>query len=239
MPADMSSEQHISKQFDAELEHVRAQVLAMGQLVERQVTMALASLQQEDGSLAERVVTREAEVNGLESSLDELCATVIARRQPASNDLRLLTMVLKTITDLERIGDEAKKIALIARAGHGRPPGASFRLPEIPLMGEMATDMVGRAMLMFKHLDLDPGPELVRRDQELDAHFQGALRQLLTYMIEDPRTISAALDAIFVVKSLERVGDHARNISEYVVYMIKGRDVRHLSIEELERAVRE
>lgn len=229
---------HTSKQYDAELEHIRSQVLTMGGLVQRQLLMAMEGMNRGDTRLADRVISMEHEVNAMEVSIDELCTTVIAKRQPASNDLRLLMMVFKTLTDLERIGDEAKKIAFTVRrwseSAQHQPP----RIPEISVIAELAAGMLESALAMFRDLDVEPAGRIEHQDLELDAHFRGILRQLLTYMIEDPRTISTSLNVIFVAKSIERIGDHSKNISEYVVYMIKGKDVRHVSVEEIEKTVK-
>jgi len=163
---------------------------------------------------------------------------VIARRQPNSNDLRLIMMVLKTITDLERIGDEAKKIALVTSRIFG--PGARHvpRITEVIPAAELVGDMLHRSLEAFGSLEIGDAPGIARQDIEVDEYFQSILRQLLTYMIEDPRTISASLDIIVIAKSLERIGDHAKNISEYVVYMIKGKDVRHVTVEEMEQVIK-
>ncbi len=180
----------------------------------------------------------EHQVNALEMEIDELCTNIIARRTPTAIDLRVLTMVVKTITDLERIGDEAKKIVLMAREFFRSGRGYMPRYSEIQSMSAIAIDMLRQALDSFARLDAGAAPEIARRDLEVDDSFRAVLRESLTYMIEDPRTISATLDIIFIAKALERVGDHAKNISEYVVYMIKGKDVRHLSADEIEQAVK-
>jgi phosphate transport system protein len=234
----MNSELHTSKQYDAELEQVHSQVVLMGRLVERQLAYATEAFRRRDLVLAERVAVAEPEINALEVSIDELCTTVIARRQPNSNDLRLIMMVLKTITDLERIGDEAKKIGLVTSRIFGPDARHVPRITEVIPAAELVGDMLHRALEAFGSLEIGDAPGIARQDIEVDEHFQSILRQLLTYMIEDPRTISASLDIIFLAKSLERIGDHAKNISEYVVYMIKGKDVRHVTVEEMEQAVK-
>jgi phosphate transport system protein len=234
----MNSELHTSKQYDAELEQVHSQVVLMGRLVERQLAYATEAFRRRDLVLAERVAVAEPEINALEVSIDELCTTVIARRQPNSNDLRLIMMVLKTITDLERIGDEAKKIGLVTSRIFGPSARHVPRITEVIPAAELVGDMLHRSLEAFGSLEIGDAPGIARQDIEVDEHFQSILRQLLTYMIEDPRTISASLDIIFLAKSLERIGDHAKNISEYVVYMIKGKDVRHVTVEEMEQAVK-
>jgi len=229
---------HISTQFDAQLEQVRSKVLHMGGAVEDQLSLAVRALHSGEMFLIEQVLEVEHQVNALEMEIDELSINIIARRTPTAIDLRVLTMVVKTITDLERIGDEAKKIALMAReffrSGRAHIP----RYPEIRRMSAIVIDMLRQALDGFARLDPEVAPKVARRDLEVDDSFRAVLRELLTYMIEDPRAISTTLDIVFIAKALERVGDHAKNISEYVVYMIKGKDVRHLSADEIEQAVK-
>ncbi|HUJ88494.1 MAG TPA: phosphate signaling complex protein PhoU [Burkholderiales bacterium] len=235
----MSSVQtpHTSREFDQQLGQARDLVLEMGARVERQVDDALRCLASGSDALADQVLRHEAVVNALERSIDELVGQIIARRQPAASDLRLLTALIKTTTDLERIGDEAKKIALCSRkiGAAGRPPLPRYL--EIRHMGSVALEMLRAALVSLERLDLERTAQIVRMDDEVDDAFRAVLRQLITYMIEDPRTISGCLDIVFVAKALERVGDHAKNISEYVVYAVKGKDVRHISVEEIEREV--
>jgi len=228
---------HSSKDFDAELEHIRTQVLEMGGIVEYQIRYAIEALRRGDVVLAKRVAQDELKVNQLEREIDEACTQVIARRSPAAGDLRFLMMIYKTITDLERIGDEAKKIALVARSVRLNER-ASPGFPEIRAVSAMVIDMLRRALDSLARLEAQDAPEVVRLDEEVDESFSALLRELLTYMIEDPRTISRSIDVIFVAKALERIGDHAKNISEYVIYVIHGTDVRHGSIEEIEAAVK-
>jgi phosphate transport system protein len=229
---------HTSTQFDAQLEQVRSEVLRMGGAVEDQLSLAVQALQSGEMFLIEQVLDVEHQVNALEMAIDELCTNIIARRTPTAIDLRVLTMVVKTSTDLERVGDEAKKIALMAREFFKSGRSYMPRYPEIQRMSAMVIEMLRQALDGFARLDSDVAPQVARRDMEVDDSFRAILRELLTYMMEDPRTISATLDIIFIAKALERVGDHAKNISEYVVYMIKGKDVRHLSAEEIEQAVK-
>jgi phosphate transport system protein len=235
----MSSAQtpHTSREFDQRLDQARDLVLEMGARVDRQVVDALQCLALGSGALVDQVLRHEAVVNALERSIDELVGQIIARRQPAAVDLRLLTALVKTTTDLERIGDEAKKIALWSRRiGAGSRPLLP-RYAEIRRMAGVALEMLRAALVSLEKLDLDRTAQIVRMDDEVDDAFRAVLRQLITYMIEDPRTISGCLDIVFVAKALERVGDHAKNISEYVVYAVKGKDVRHISVEEIEREV--
>jgi phosphate transport system protein len=228
---------HTSKDFDAELEHIRTQVLEMGGMVEYQIRYAVEALRRGDVALAKRVAEDELKVNQLERQIDEACTQVIARRAPAAGDLRFLMMVYKTITDLERIGDEAKKIALVVRGLHLNER-VSPGFPEIRVVSAVVIDMLRRALDSLARLEPQDVPDVVRQDQDVDDSFKAILRQLLTYMIEDPRTISRSIDVIFVAKALERIGDHAKNISEYVIYTTLGKDVRHGTLEEIEAAVK-
>ena len=228
--------EHTLKQFDTELEEIRSRVLQMGGLVEQQIVGALEALTNGNVALAREVMGNDHMVNALEVAIDEDCSTVIARRQPAAKDLRMIMTVVKTITDLERVGDEAKKIAKMARAIHG---GDTRAVPRVDLRGpaDIAVAMLRKALDAFARLDLNLSAEVVRQDREVDAGFKAAMRQLITFMMEDPRTISSSLDLLFVARSIERIGDHAKNISEYVVYLVKGRDVRHIGLEAMEQEV--
>jgi phosphate transport system protein len=228
---------HSSRDFDADLLAIRSKVLEAGGIVEYQIRYAVEALRTGDAALVARVIADEERINRLERDIDEACTHVIARRAPAANDLRFVMMVYKTITDIERIGDEAKKIALVAR-GVRLNERLSPGFPEIKMIAAVVIDMLRRALDGLARLEAEGAPEIARLDREVDDYFKSILRHLLTYMIEDPRTISPALDLVFVAKALERIGDHAKNVSEYVVYMIKGRDVRHLSIEEMEQVAR-
>jgi phosphate transport system protein len=229
-----TTEHHTSKQFDAELETIRAQVLQMGGLVEQQTISALAALEDEDAVLAGRVVEDDHRVNALEVKIDEEVGTVIARRQPAASDLRMLMMVVKTITDLERIGDEAAKIARMVVQMHGTDRGAPPRV-EVRHMAQVALNMLRTSLDAFARLDAAGAARVAREDEQVDAEFRSVTRQLITFMMEDPRTISNSLEVLFIAKAIERIGDHAKNMAEYVVYMVKGKDVRHTTVEELER----
>ena len=230
------SQDHIVKQYDTDLENIRNRVLQMGGLVEQQIIKAMTGLVEGDRQLIEQTIDNDHQVNRLEVELDEACTQIIARRQPTAVDLRMVMMVIKTITDLERIGDEAKKIAKAAKAIH--EAGASL-MPKIDLrhIAEDAVAMLRKALDAYARLDLNAAAQVVRQDQEVDAEFKSIMRQLITFMMEDPRTISRSIDLMFIAKSIERIGDHSKNISEYVVYMAKGRDVRHIGLEAIEREV--
>ena len=235
----MVSTEHISKQFDAELEAVRARVLQMGGLVESKIRLAVEALVSGDVALMNRVIADDHRVNAMEVDIDESCNQIIARRQPAAGDLRMVMTVIKTITDLERIGDEAEKIARMGKLLSQRERLILPRYNEIKHAAELALDMLRKSLDAFARLDLATAAQVVRQDELVDEEFRTIMRYLITFMMEDPRTISTALEILFVAKAIERIGDHAKNMSEYVVYMVKGRDVRHVTVEEIEREVLE
>jgi phosphate transport system protein len=227
--------EHTLKQFDTELEEVRGRVLQMGGLVEAQIQSAIDALTSGSLQQAAQVAEGDVRVNALEVAIDEECSTIIARRQPAAVDLRMLMMVVKTITDLERIGDEAAKIARMTQHIYQSDRPMIPRMTEIRHVGEIAIGMLRLALDAFARLDLTVAAKVVRQDEQVDNEFRGILRQLITFMMEDPRTISHAIEILFIAKAIERIGDHAKNMSEYVVYMVKGKDVRHTGIEGVER----
>jgi phosphate transport system protein len=227
--------EHTYKQYDAELEAVRAKVLQMGGLVEQQIINALESLISVNPKLAQDVMQADHRVNALEVQVDEDCSHIIARRQPAAGDLRMIMMVLKTITDLERIGDEATKIARVAQKIYESDRMYKPRFNEIKTMVTLVREMLRTALDAFARLDVTRTVEVARQDEQVDEQFRAAMRQLITFMLEDPRTISMSLEVLFVAKAIERIGDHAKNIAEYVVYMVKGKDVRHITVDEMER----
>ncbi len=230
----MQSE-HIFKHYDAELETVRAKVLEMGGLVEQQIVNALESLVSVNPKLAAEVMEADHRVNALEVQVDEDCSHVIARRQPAAGDLRMIMMVVKTITDLERIGDEATKIARVAQKIYESDRMYKPRFNEINTMVSLVREMLRTSLDAFARLDVTKTVDVARQDEQVDEQFRAAMRQLITFMLEDPRTISMSLEVLFVAKAIERIGDHAKNIAEYVVYMVKGKDVRHTTVDEMER----
>lgn len=227
--------EHTSKQYDAELEAVRAKVLEMGGLVEQQIVNALEALLRADLKLAKDVMQSDARVNALEVQVDEDCSHIIARRQPAAGDLRMIMMMVKTITDLERIGDEATKIARTAQRIYEEDRMFKPRFTEIKTMVKIVREMLRTSLDSFARLDVSQTVEVAKQDEQVDEQFRAAMRQLITFMLEDPRTISMSLEVLFVAKAVERIGDHAKNISEYVVYMVKGKDIRHTSLEDIER----
>ncbi|MFT4045911.1 MAG: phosphate signaling complex protein PhoU [Solimonas sp.] len=228
--------QHISSQFNAELEDVRQRVMAMGGLVEQQIVDATQALMSLDAGLAEQVNLNDFKINQLEVAIDEECSRILARRQPTASDLRLVYAIIKTITDLERIGDEAGKIGRMAKdlASQER---LIQNLREVQHLSRAVSKMVRDALDAFARLDAQAALNVAREDREIDREYEALLRQCITFMMEDPRTIGRVMDIIWCVRALERIGDHAKNISEYVIYLVKGKDVRHLSLEAVEREI--
>jgi len=231
-----SLHQHISRQFDNELENVRTRVLAMGGLVEQQLSDALEALIESDMEIAEKVIESEVEVNTYEVTIDQECTQILARRQPAASDLRLVMAVTKTITDLERIGDEAQKIARMAIELTEKQGPRSYYVG-INAMGNLVCKMVHDALDAFARMDSKSAFIVVEKEPESDEQYSAILRQLITYMMEDPRNITGSIDAIWTARALERIGDHSRNICEYVIYLVEGKDVRHISIEQMQQEI--
>jgi phosphate transport system protein len=227
---------HISRKYNAELEDIRSKVLQMGGLVEQQIEQALDALITGDTALGEAVIMDDTKVNQLDVAIDEECQHIIARRQPAASDLRLVMAVIKTVTDLERVGDEAEKIARMAvRLAQDERPKNNYA--EIQTLGNHVRGMVHDALDAFARMDVEAAVRVAREDRKVDQKYDGILRQMITHMMEDPRTISRALNVIWALRALERIGDHARNICEYVVYLVKGKDVRHTSLEQVEQEI--
>lgn len=227
---------HISKQFNAELEEIRHRVLAMGGLVEQQVVTAVKALVETDKELAEAVIANDHKVNSYEVAIDEECIQVLARRQPAASDLRLIIAVIKTITDLERIGDQAEKVARMGLhlMDMERPKNQYL---EVLGLGERVHAMLHQALDAFARMDAEAAIKVALQDDKIDHQYEGILRQMVTFMMEDPRSIKRSLDVIWAVRALERIGDHVTNICEYIIYLVKGKDVRHIGPEELEQAL--
>ncbi|MBS1208617.1 MAG: phosphate uptake regulator PhoU [Proteobacteria bacterium] len=228
--------EHTTRQYDVELDDMRTRVLQMGGYVELQVVKAMEGLLEGDISVIERVIENDKRVNELELELDEACAQIIARRQPAAKDLRAIVSVSKAVTDLERIGDEAKKIAKVARLLHEHEPSGRPRV-QLKHLGSLAVEQLRKALDGMARLDVDSAAEVVKEDRELDNEFKSVMRQLITYMMEDPRTISRGIDILFAAKALERIGDHAKNIAEYTIFLVRGRDVRHIGVSEVMKEV--
>ena len=224
---------HIMSRFNADLEGVRSSVLQMGGLVEQQLLDGVKALYNGDSRLGEEVVRLDHRVNAMEVAIDEDCSRILATRSPTASDLRLIVAVIKTITDLERIGDEAEKLGRIAsRMATLERPTDRYR--EIKHIGDLVADMLHGALDALARMDTDAALAVARKDRTVDEEYEAVQRQCITFMMEDPRSIRRALDVLLVARALERIGDHAKNICEYVIYMVLGKDIRHLSIEDVE-----
>jgi len=229
--------EHTNKQFDADLEFVRSQFLAMGGVVEAMIQDAINALPHGDLDLVEKVREREKEVNRYEVEIDQRINNILARHQPTAIDLRMLLAVSKMLTDMERSGDEAEKVATVARRIHD---GEVRYSPTVELrhMADRVRAMLHQSLDAFARMDAMQAAAVVRSDKEVDKEWKAALRQLISFMIEDPRTISPSIDLIFIARALERIGDHAKNMSERVIYMVRGADVRHTGAKNAERQAR-
>lgn len=228
---------HISSRFDEDLERVRANLLAMGGFVELQLQKSIAALVEADSGAAADVARDDEKVDRMEVSIDEECLRILATRAPAAGDLRLIVSIIKAITDLERIGDECEKVGSIAtRLASMERPADRYR--EIKHLGRLVQEMVHEALDAFARLDSNTAVAIARKDRLVDEEYESIQRQCVTFMMEDPRQIRRALDVMWVVRALERVGDHAKNIGEYVIYMVHGQDVRHTRLEDVETTVR-
>lgn len=227
---------HISQQFNKDLEDLKNHILLMGGRVERQVKHALKALLENDSELAEQVRVEEAEIDKLEVSIDEECTRILALRHPAASDLRMVVAVYKAITDLERIGDEAYKIAKLA-IGLIEEGAAPWGYVQTRHVGQLVTVMVHEALDAFARFDVEAAYKVVREDKAVDIEYESSMRQLMTYMMEDPRSISRIIKIMWALRSLERIGDHAGNIAEHVIYLVKGKDVRHASEEEIGKEI--
>jgi len=233
--ADLSH--HILSRYNADLERVRSNVLQMGGLVEEQLANAVQALVQGDSIAAERVVRNDHRVNAMEVAIDEDCNRILATRAPAASDLRLIVAVIKTITDLERIGDEAEKIGYIgSRLATMERPADRYR--EIKHLGRLVEELVHDALDAFARLDADAAVAIAKRDRFIDEEYESIQRQCITFMMEDPRAIRRVLDVLWVARAIERIGDHAKNICEYVIYMVHGKDVRHVRLEDVEEQLK-
>ncbi|MFM7505870.1 MAG: phosphate signaling complex protein PhoU [Rubrivivax sp.] len=234
------SDKHMSTQFDAELSGISGRVLEMGGLVESQVVQAVKALTEFDGEIADAVLAQEDRVNQMEVTIDRELSAIIARRQPTARDLRLLIAVSKTIANLERVGDEAARIARTVQRLINTGVSTRLRLPvsDLGFEAELAIAQLRKALDAFARLDTARALEVLKQDDQIDQEFDGLMRKLITYMMEDPRTISSSIDLVFVAKAIERVGDHGKNLAEAIIYVVKGTDVRHSSLEDVENVVR-
>ena len=219
--------EHSSKQYDSDLETIRSKVLLMGGLVERQFQEAMNVFRNGNIAAGERVIKDDDEVNTLEVELDNACSHLIVRRQPTANDLRTVMATIKVITDLERVGDEAAKIARTAIHLHQRGIGSIDHIEMVRVIAAAAADLLHDALDALARLDEKQAIQLISYDAIIDRDFRSIMRNVITYMMEDPRTISALMDTLWVAKAIERIGDHAKNIAEYVIYIVEGKDIRH------------
>ncbi len=228
---------HILSRFNDDLERIRTNVLQMGGLVEEQLKRAVEALVEGDSRAGEEVARNDHKVNAMEVAIDDDCSRVLATRSPAASDLRLIVAVIKTITDLERMGDEAEKIGYIgARLAAMEAPSDRYR--EIKHIGRLVADMLHEALDAFARLDPEAAVAVAKKDRLVDEEYEAIQRQCITFMMEDPRTIRRALDVLWVARAIERIGDHAKNICEYVIYMVYGKDVRHVRLDDVEKQVK-
>lgn len=222
--------QHISQQFQYELEDIRSRVLEMGGLVEQQLTQALEALAKHDLGLAETVATSDYKVNALEVILDGECTEIIARRQPAASDLRLILAVIRIITDLERMGDEAEKVGRMVTRLSDLDRSHSYYVGVLA-MGQHVREMLNAALNAFARMDSREALQIAQQEPRIDQEYDATMRQLITYMMEDPRSITRSLDVVWIARALERISDHAANICESVIYLVEGKDIRHTNYE--------
>ena len=232
------SDKHLSSQFDSELNAVSSRVMELGGLVESQIRLAIYSLSQFNPDTANQVLETEVRVNGMEVDIDRELSSIIARRQPTARDLRLLIAISKTTANLERAGDEAAKIARMVRSIIESGSARSLPSSDLRVAAELASGLLRKALDAFARLDTTVALAILKEDDQIDKEFDGFVRKLITYMMEDPRTISASLDLLFVAKAIERIGDHAKNIAEFIIYIVKGEDVRHTPMAQIESAIR-
>jgi phosphate transport system protein len=232
------ADKHLSTQFDSELTAVSTRVMEMGGLVELQIRTAVQALSQFSAEAAQEVITAEARVNGMEVEIDRELSSIIARRQPTARDLRLLIAISKTTANLERAGDEAEKIARMVKSIVASGEVRTLPASELRVEADLASGLLRKALDAFARLDASAAVSILKEDNLIDREFDGFVRKLITYMMEDPRTISASLDLLFVAKAIERIGDHAKNIAEFIIYVVKGADIRHTPIEQVESVIR-
>lgn len=233
------ADKHLSTQFDSELNALSSRVMELGGLVESQIRQAIYAVSEFNADVARQVMETEDRVNQMEVDIDRDLSSVIARRQPTARDLRLLMAISKTTANLERVGDEARRIARMVLSIVGKG-GAARTLPasELRVSADLASAQLRKVLDAFARLDTTAAVAIMKGDDLLDQEFDGFVRKLITYMMEDPRTISSSLDLLFVAKAIERIGDHAKNIAEFIIYVVKGADVRHSPIENIESAIK-
>ncbi len=232
------SDKHLSSQFDSELTAVSTRVMEMGGLVESQIRTAVYALAQFSSEAAVQVMDAESRVNTMEVEIDHDLSSIIARRQPTARDLRLLIAISKTTANLERAGDEAEKIARMVKAINESGTARTLPASELRVVSDLASALLRKSLDAFARLDATMALSILKEDDAIDKEFDGFVRKLITYMMEDPRTISSSLDLLFVAKAIERIGDHAKNIAEFTIYVVKGADVRHTPMEHIESLVR-
>ncbi len=226
--------QHYSQQFNADLDQIRGQVVQMGELVATQLQRALDALQSGTPDQAQEVIAQDYQVNAYDVDIDEQCTRILALRHPTASDLRLVLAVIKTTADLERIGDEAKRIARMAARTTSQHSGPNLN-NRIEHLGRQVATMLQRALQAFMHLDIEQAIAVAREDERIDREYEGLMRESMTYMMEDPRAIPKLMDIIWSARSLERIGDRCCNICEYILYFVKGKDVRHTSLEKIQQ----
>jgi phosphate transport system protein len=231
-------EKHLSTQFDSELNGVSAKVMELGGLVESQIRLAIYALSQFSVEVSNQVTEKEVLVNAMEVDIDRELSSIIARRQPTARDLRLLLAISKTTANLERVGDEAEKIARMVRSIINSGSHRSLPSSELRVAADLASGLLRKALDAFARLDTSAALSILKEDDLIDQEFNGFVRKLITYMMEDPRMISPSLDLLFLAKAIERIGDHAKNIAEFIIYVVKGEDVRHTSMESIESVLR-
>ena len=231
------ADKHLSTQFDSELNAVSTRVMELGGLVESQIRQAIYALSQFSIEVAQQVIEVETRVNAMEIDIDRELSSIIARRQPTARDLRLLIAISKTTANLERVGDEANKIARMAMSIINSGSARSLPTLDLRVASDLASGLLRKALDAFARLDTAAAVNILKEDDLIDQEFDGFVRKLITYMMEDPRTISSSLDLLFIAKAIERIGDHAKNVAECIIYIVKGADVRHTSMAEIESAL--
>lgn len=230
-------EKHLSTQFDSELNSVSSRVMELGGLVESQIRQAIYALSQFSMEAVEQVASIEQRVNAMEVEIDHELSSIIARRQPTARDLRLLIAFSKATANLERMGDEAHKMARMVKSIIESGAARSLPSSDLRIAGDLASGLLRKALDAFARLDTKAALDILKEDDLIDKEFDGFVRKLVTYMMEDPRTISASLDLLFLAKAIERIGDHSKNVAELIIYLVKGKDVRHAAMNDIESAV--